>query len=731
MTTEWEIGATTDSDQAIVTNGNKLMMGNGYLGYRGTLDEFTAADFVAVNLLGLYDQQGMAWRESINAPNPLFLQVQAEGTPLSVKTTPLLAHRQWLNLKTASHHRRTVFALPRQGSLTLTTTRFASGAVDHILAQQVTITVDRPVKLTVTSLIDQQVWDINGPHFQVEQQQADAAAQAVLARTGEGAQLIVATTMTTDFPQAGSALTTIQGVGRQWSFTAQPGQVYSLTKIATVYTSNDVPASTLGQAARQSLSEQGDYAEVWRRHCQAWQTRWDHSDVQIQGDEAAQQALRYSLYQLQIIAPHHLDMSIPARGLSGQTYKGAIFWDTEMFMLPFFIRNDPEVARRLLNYRVRTLPAAQEKAKEYGFQGAFYAWESQEQGQDATSDYNVTDVFTGRPMRTFFRDKQIHISADIAYALWTAYQFTQDLRLLEDGGAEVLVECAKFYYSYAYWSPLKQRYELLDVLGPDEYHERVNNNAFTNKMAQFTAQAAAAAMAELARQAPTTFATVATKVDWGQWQDRLSDFCQHLYLPLPATKTGLIPQFDGYFAKEDATVAAVRERLLQPNEYWGGAYGVATETQVIKQADLIFMLLLFADEYPTKIKEQNWAYYEPRTEHGSSLSASVYAQLACQIGRSDWAYPFFMKSATVDLTGDSKTFAGGIYIGGTHPAANGGAWLAVVQGFCGLEQHGDQLNVHPRLPRNWTKVRFKVCFRSEWYQAVVTQDHATIKKIKK
>jgi trehalose/maltose hydrolase-like predicted phosphorylase len=191
----------------------------------------------------------------------------------------------------------------------------------------------------------------------------------------------------------------------------------------------------------------------------------------------------------------------------------------------------------------------------------------------------------------------------------------------------------------------------------------------------------------------------------------------------------LIAQFDDYFGLEDVLVPAVRERLLKPNEYWGGAYGVAADTQVIKQADVVFMLQLFAQDYTIETLAANWRYYEPRTEHGSSLSASVYALLATQIGASDWAYPYFMKSATVDLTGETKQFAGGVYIGGTHPAANAGAWQAVVQGFCGLTDDHGKPQVHARLPQEWTQVSFCLQQRGQWYRALVTQKTATLTPI--
>lgn len=703
---QWTV--STNDGSAVVQNGNTFLIANGYLGYRGTLEEMTAKDFVAVNLLGVYDQHGDAWREPVNAPDPLHLAMTVNGEQLTADTVKL-AHRQWLDLASAVHHRQTTFQLGNV-QVTVTAKRFASACDDHLLAAAMQIQVDQPAQIVIDTAIDTKVWDLNGPHFVAQQ----AIASGVLGTTGEGDQVaVVKQVEAPGWTRSGKTLTV----------SARPGVVYGYTTQALIYTSLDVPATALVETITHGFH--GDFQAQLAAHQAVWAKRWDRSDVQISGDDDADLALRYSLYQLQSIAPHHLDLSIPARGLSGQTYKGAFFWDTEMFMLPFFLRSDPQVARRLLNYRIKTLPQALAKAKSYGYEGAFYAWESQADGRDATSDYNVTSVFTGRPMRTYFKDKQIHISAAVAMAIWSSYQLTGDVSLLIDGGLKVLLECAKFYYSRSYWSPLKHRFELLDVLGPDEYHERVNNNAYTNYAAKATVQAALQAVAVVQKVAPKALKQVQGQVDWGTWQARLVDFVDQLYLPRPDAD-GVIPQFDGYRQLENVLVPQVRERLLKPNEYWGGAYGVASDTQVIKQADVVLLLKQFSDDYTVAQKLTNWQYYEPRTEHGSTLSASTYALVACEIGQSDWAYPFFMQSATVDLSGKSKQFAGGVYIGGTHPAANGGAWMDVAQGFCGLKETTGKPTVASHLPSHWQAVSFKVCVRRQWYQAKVTQTTATI-----
>ena len=317
------------------------------------------------------------------------------------------------------------------------------------------------------------------------------------------------------------------------------------------------------------------YSACKKEQIEAWEEHWKTAEVEIEGDEEAMEALNYSLYQLQSIAPRHTkSLSIGARGLSGQTYKGAVFWDTEMFMLEYFLYTQPETARTLLKYRIDTLSGAQKKARAYGHKGAFYAWESQEGGYDACTDYNVTDVFTGRPMRTYFKDKQIHISAAVVYGIMRYTNVTGDDSLLKEGGIETILECADFYDSLLVQKAHTEVYELHDVIGPDEYHERVNNNGYTNRMAKFTFETAAKILREAEEE---TLKRISNVYPVEELAKRYQEDADKLYLPQPE-KDGVVEQFDGYRKLEDVSVDTVRSRLLHEKEYWGGAYGVAAHT---------------------------------------------------------------------------------------------------------------------------------------------------------
>jgi nigerose phosphorylase len=732
---EWSVADDGRSDADILANGNRLLIGNGYLGYRGTVEEADASHLPACCLSGVYDRVGELWREPVNAPNGLSVRLGPQvggagdsGAFLSIKDETLVSHTQSLDFRYGIHSRVSSW---KAGGATVTVRaeRFASMDEVHLLCLRYLVSADADLGLEIRQGIDCELWDINGPHLEGHAFHKEGRVLAVGCRTRElGLSLAVAAA--SSFPAAveGSEVEG-QGSCRSFSLQAKRGVEYELLVYCSVYTDLDgrgqALASAMGTAAK---AAEAGYGALLGAHKNKWDSIWAMGDVVIEGDDYARRTLRYSLYHLQIIAPRHSrSLSIPARGLSGQTYKGAIFWDTEMFIAPYFLFTDPEVARSFIRYRIETLDGARRKAAEYGYRGAFYAWESQETGDDACSHFNVVDVFTGRPMRTYFRDKQIHISADIVHSIRRYVEATGDASILEEGGLEVILECARFFLSYAYYSPERRRYEILDVTGPDEYHERVNNDAFTNRMVKRCLDTAWEYLGLFRGTAPESLAALLGKLGFESDLKRLEEMREKLYLPSPG-EDGIIEQFDGYYELEDCRPADLKARLLDPKEYWGGANGVASGTRVIKQADVVLMLQLFAADYPREILKANLDFYEPRTEHGSSLSSCVYSLLACETGDSLWAYPFFGKTAEIDLTGDSKQYAGLIYIGGTHPAASGGAWMAAVLGFCGFSAEGGTISLKPRLPAAWTKLSFSIALRGRRYFVEATKEGFSVRE---
>jgi nigerose phosphorylase len=711
-------------------NGSKFLLGNGYVGYRGTLEEYRKDSQVAVTVAGLYDKTGDAWREPVNAPNGFYTVLSAGGEVLNALQHAPARHQQTLDMRRAVHGRDSVFRT-RANEIRVRSERFLSLDDVHLMAMKYQVKTARAEKLVIRTGVDGEVWDINGPHLAEFHAAAAGDRIVVNARTNEGHRLSVVEAIDLDF---GTQRIVVEGrtAMREIAIDAEPDREYTFFKFVSIFTSKDTSTSGVqspesAAVEHSAAAAQRGYRALYLRHAQAWEARWASSDVVVGGDPEGQFALRYSIYQLYLAAPVHTDkLSIPARGLSGQTYKGAIFWDTEMFMLPFFLYTNPALAKNLVKYRCHTLGGARRKAAEYGYRGAYYAWESQETGDDVCTHFNVTDVFTGRPMRTYFRDKQIHISADVVYGIWQYYLITGDDSVLYEGGAEVILECARFFYSYAYFKKGKNRFEMLDVTGPDEYHERVNNNAFTNAAVKYSLDTAISVLELLNGKDDRYYNALIDRIGIRDELAAIREMSQALYVPAPDPDSLVIAQFDGYERLEAIGLKELRSRIKNPNEYLGGGCGLATTTKIIKQADVAVMLHVFKNDYSQEVKRANWEYYEPRTEHGSSLSACIYALVAADIGESEWAYGYFMKTATVDLSGDYKRFVGTLYIGGTHPAANGGAWMSAVLGFGGLNSDGDVLKIRPSLPPRWSSIDYRVSFRGQSYRVEATHGHVKI-----
>lgn len=706
-----------DKDR-VVEDGNRFLTANGYMGVRGTVEEAGKEAFAAVNLAGVYDRFEEKWREPVNAPTPLFCRLAFNGEPMALGEKEPLDHTIGVDYRNGVFYRKTDF-----GPVEIETRRFVSMADAHLMAMECRYTFREAGEAELRCGIDADVWDINGPHFKYSVENDLSLGWAGV--TGEKNTMVcVSTRCGRNFEAETKREKTGRGVFECLKFSAETGRTYTFTMYGAVFTDLDpmeefeLPSDWACTTAVKA-AEAGFYACL-AQHQAAWQSIWEMCGVTLEGCDEAARGVIASQYQLNSIAPRHSrSMSIPARGLSGQTYKGAIFWDTEVFLFPMFVYTQPEIARSFLMYRISTLEGALKKAKEYGYRGAFYAWESQEGGEEGCTNFNVVDVFTHRPVRTYFRDKQIHISADVAYTMRQYYEITGDRTLLERGGARVLLECARFYLSRASAHLDGKTVDYADVIGPDEYHERVTNNAFTNELVRYTMESALL-LEDIFRDRPEFLQALLEELDYEKDWSLLKTVPGRI--SPQKEKNGVIEQFDGYFNLEDCGLAAVRSRLVNPREYWGGDHGVAGTTQVIKQADVIAMMAMLPERFTVEQMEKNWAYYEPRTEHGSSLSACMYALTACRIGKPDLAWELFMKTACIDVTGVSKQWAGEIYIGGTHPASNGGAWMIAVLGFAGMQLENGTLTFRPRLPEQIQKLTFPVTFRGERFRVEVTKE---------
>jgi len=703
-------------------------LANGYMGLRGAGEELppTIPGVKGCYINGIYDtpRGKLTEREFPNMPDWTLIQFWADEEPFDpANMGELLEYSRELDMREGVMRRSIRWRSPSGKVIRMESERLISMTHRHVGVIRYRLVAEDPVHVELHSSIDGAVNNRWAYHFKRFSRHQDGEEDYLEVETFEpGYHIGVMARHEVRTPSQLSVERddpTDRCVQTVFTVDLQPGQEFELTKWCALYDSRfsngDLRALCLAdiEAARTL-----DYEALKAQHVRRWEELWQASDVQIDGDDEAQMGIRFAVFHLLAAAPYHDDrISIPARGLQGQDYYGSIFWDCEIFVLPLFIYTQPEVARNILRYRYHTLEGAKRKAKKLGFEGAYYAWQSQETGDEQCDLYVFTNPLTGEPIRSYFADEQIHISADIAYAIWQYVQATGDEGFWLDGGAEILVEVARFFLSRATWNAERERYELRSVLGPDEYHERVNNNAYTNALAQFSVQKAIEVLSLLREKHPEAYDALKVKTGLTDGEvSRWQHFVQKVYVPAPDPQTRLIPQFDGYFGLRDEPVEETRKRLAHPDLHPGGPLGPYQETQNIKQADVVMLLYLLRDRYDTETKRANWRYYEPRTAHDSSLSPMAYSLVAADVGMVDWAYKYFLYTAHIDLASYGPHWNLGI-----HAASLGGAWQAVVNGFCQLELTADGIRFlkPPVIPSHWRSVRFRVMWHGQPVQVHV------------
>ncbi len=714
--TDWVLTETQFEPDRLHPRETVFTIGNGYLGTRGSFEEGYPQALAATLINGVYDDTPVVYTELANCPDWLPLVVIVAGDRFRLDQGEVIHYQRQLNLQHGILSRSVRWQSPSGHLVDLHFERFASLADPHVLGVRCQITLvngDAPIEVQASlngypenqgfnhwALLDQgKTNDGIWLHLRTRNSRIELGMAAGVTLTGA-----VAAPQVTSAPGYPTLTTT---------FLAIAGQPVTVEKIITVYTSKDT--ANPAQAAPQKLAELPDYETLRDAHQQAWETIWHTSDIVVEGDTTAQLAIRYNLFQLLIAAPpQDQAVSIPAKTLSGFGYRGHIFWDTEIFILPFFTFTQPAIARNLLTYRYHTLPGARRKAAHGGYTGAMFAWESADTGDEVTPRWSMPHDPYAEDVRIWCRDREIHISADIAYAVWHYWQATGDDAWMRDYGAEIILDTALFWGKRVELNAKNERYEIHHVIGADEYHELVNNNAFTNCMVQWHLTKALCVHDWLHQTFPDKIAELEQKLQFTpKQQSRWQDIITNLWLPYDAT-THLIEQCDGFFRLKDLNLADYEPRTRSIQAVLG--IEATNQQQVLKQPDVLMLLYLLRQSqdfpYSPATVQANWDYYAPRTDitYGSSLGPAIHAILAADLGYSAEAYTRFMQAALVDL----EDVRGNAWEG-IHGASAGGVWQAVVWGFGGIQLTTAGPVAQTHLPPGWKRLHFKLYWRGHWH----------------
>jgi kojibiose phosphorylase len=699
--------------------------GNGYLGTRGCLDERHEGALPGTFLRGVFDHHDSAVVDLVKAPEWVALAVLVNGVELDVTSASVIRHRRVLDMRDGTLSRETVFEDSQGRRTRVETIRFASSADQHLCCLRARITPENhSASISVRSGVDGSGYNLDRRPFYAEPPPADphmkwhkwakskhleemARAEfsdCVYLETRTIDTLITigyAAAMTVSAPAESEVVQRYKVIEQVSRAQVAAGETLTVEKLATIFTSRDVAAANVSQACQDELRRHltAGFTACQERNRAAWAAKWADSDVTIDGDADASRAVRFSIYEL-LIAANESDprVNIGANALTGERYRGHAFWDTEVFMLPFFIYTRPETARALLLYRYHTLDGARQNARETGFRGARYAWESADTGVDTTPKWTVDGAH-----RIWMGEEEIHVTSAVAYGLIAYVTATDDHALMTDYGAEILVETSRFWADRLE-ATQDGHYVLSRVVGPDEFHEHVDNSAYTNYLVRWHLQQAARVYSELAISHPPELAALSERI--GLTREEVADWINKAELiRLPSVADdGVIEQFDGYFELDSLPVE--HDENDMPMYPPGHHHYNLAGTKLIKQADVVMLTYVLPDEFSDEAKLANYEYYEPLTLHKSSLSPATHSIMGIEVGDPARAVQYFRRSASVDLVDNQGNTEEGIHI-----ASAGGTWQMMVNGFGGFRVRNGQMTFKPWLPSGWKTIGFRLKWR--------------------
>jgi trehalose/maltose hydrolase-like predicted phosphorylase len=740
--------------------------GNGYLCTRGAA-EWEDAD--GVHYPGTYAHGGynrettilgglpVLNEDLVNLPNWLVLQLRIEGEDvIRLAGVELVSYRHELDIRNVTLVRQLRFRDGGGRETTLKSRRFVSMADVHHAGIEWTLVAENwSGRVEVISALDGRVSNHGVARYQqLEGRHLDPVSPrtwgpeviALKAETRQSNLYISQATRTRVFsggqqlPVRRTLYQMEDYVQQVLAFDVHQGAAIRVEKMVSFYTSRDPAVSDTLVRAATSAARHDEFAASFRRHSAAWDELWRVCDVRVSGDDRVQQLLRLHVAHLLQVCSRHtadLDAGLPARGLNGEAYRGHVFWD-EIYALPFFNFRLPEVTRGLLMYRYRRLGEARAAAREAGWRGAMFPWQSGSEGTEETQRVHLNPL-SGRWEPDLSR-RQRHVNAAIFYNIWRYFQTTNDLQFLDRYGAEMMFEIARFWASIAHFNPERERYEIHGVMGPDEFHEKypgapeggLRNNAYTNIMVAW--------LCDIAGQLLTLLPdsrVEALRARLGIGADELAlwqEMSRRMFVPFHGD--GIISQFEGYGELEELDWDAYRakygniqrlDRILRaedddPNRY-----------KITKQADTVMLFFLFSHDelreifgrlgydYRDDTAMRNVAYYDRRTSHGSTLSFVTHAGvLAALDPESSW------EGFLVALRSDADDIQGGTTKEGIHVGVMAGTLDVMQRCYAGTQVRGDVLHFDPRLPAQLDGLSFPIQFRGTPMLVTVTGEHLTL-----
>jgi maltose phosphorylase len=731
---EWQIIEEGFDPHVNKISESVFSIGNGRMGQRANFEE----DYSGETLRGSYvagvyypDKTRVGWWKNgypeyfakvLNAPNWIGIHVSIDNQKLDLAKCKVEDFKRVLDMRTGLLMRSFAATLADGKKVRVESRRFCSMAHGEIGAIRYSITpLNFTSKATFSIYADADVVNKDANYDEKFWEEVSKEAS-------EGRAIITAQTKKTFYHVTTGIHYTIETNGTKAAFdrinvekrekyagnvvqmTLEEGKETIIFKYGAILSSENHAKAELIEACHKVLDEavSKGFEKLFAEHAKIWEHKWEECDITIEGDVAAQQGIRFNIFQLtQTYTGEDERLNIGPKGFTGEKYGGSTYWDTEAYCLPFYLGTaEPKVARNLLVYRYKHLGKAIENAEKLGFTGgaALYPMVTMN-GEECHNEWEITF-------------EEIHRNGAIAYAIFDYIRYTGDHRYLTECGLEVLIAISRFWAQRINWSSHKNKYVMLGVTGPNEYENNVNNNWYTNTIAVWTLKYTQEAIEFVKKDNPGHYQKIVQKTSFSETVEtaKWKEIVEKMYFPEDA-KRGLFLQQDGFLDKELLKVTDLKSEDRPINQKW--SWDRILRSCFIKQADVLQGIYFFEDQYSIQSIRENFDFYEPMTVHESSLSPCVHVILASKLGYKQKAYEMYLRTARLDLDDYNNDTEDGCHI-----TSMAGTWLSVTKGFGGMCVKNDRLSFNPFLPEQWKSYSFRLEFRGRVIKVKVLKDKA-------
>jgi maltose phosphorylase len=720
-----------------------MSLGNGRMGGRGNFEETYSGKTLQGNYVaGVWfpDKTRVGWWKNgypnyfakvINACNWTGINIEIEGEIVDLNTAKIHNFTRSLDMRTGVLERNCTIELVSGKMLKIHSIRFLSLIDDESGLVKYSIT---PLNFFGSAIV---TVSLDGDVSNKDSNHGEIFWNEISKETGHGVGFLtletkksvwdtvptfkVSTGMKFDVYQAGEKvecqtfpIKKEKYIANVFNINLVEDEEISIVKFAVNLSSENHSINDLSENTKNYLEKVANkgFDTMLTEQKAAWAKKWEGNDIQIEGDLAAQQAIRFNIFQLQqTYTGEDARLNIGPKGFTGEKYGGVTYWDTEAYCLPFYLStSEQKVARNLLIYRHNHLQKAIENAEKLGFSGgaALYPMVTMN-GEECHNEWEITF-------------EEIHRNGAIAYAIFDYIRYTGDAQYLEEYGLEVLTGISRFWAQRVNWSEEKNKYVILGVTGPNEYENNVNNNWYTNYLAKWCLSYTIKCFEDLKNTNQHKFQEIVgkTHLNYSSETEKWQHIIDNMYFPYDEQRQ-IILQQDGFLDKELLNVNDIANH--RPiNQKW--SWDRILRSCFIKQADILQGMYFFEEDFSLEELRRNFDFYEPMTVHESSLSPCVHVIHAARLDKKDKAYEMYVRTARLDLDNYNNDTEDGLHI-----TSMAGTWLSVVKGFGGMRVINDKLSFEPFLPEQWQGFSFRTGFRGNSLNISIKGNTIEIKNI--